>query len=142
MQIADVRKRLLETIDRARRNAVERRVRADEARREYDVFLEGAAVPLFRQVANALRAEGYAWSVSTPAGSVRLSSDRSAEDYVELGLETTDAAPEVLGRTSRGRGHRVVETERPLGRGGPVRDLTEGDVLDFLLKALEPFVER
>ena len=45
MEISDVRKRVLETIDRAKRTAAERRTRTDEAAREYDVFLERLAVP-------------------------------------------------------------------------------------------------
>ena len=59
METSDVRKRLLATVDRARRAAADRRARADEASREYSVFLEQMAVPLFRQVANSLRADGY-----------------------------------------------------------------------------------
>ncbi|MGE5243468.1 MAG: hypothetical protein ACM3SQ_04500 [Betaproteobacteria bacterium] len=142
MEIADVRKRVLETIDRARRTAAGRRTRADQAARDYDLFLERIATPLFRQVANALRAEGYTWSVSTPSGSVRLASDRSGEDYIALTLETAGPAPEVVGHTSRARGHRVIETEQPIGRGESIPELTEQAVLDFLMKELEPFVER
>ena len=142
MEIADVRKRVLETIDRAKRGATERRARVDQAAREYDVFLDQMAVPLFRQVASALRAEGHLFSVFTPSGSVRLTSDRSAEDYIELALDTTGAHPQVLGHSSRSRGRRGTETERPLGQGGPVRDLTEEDVLAFVMKELEPLVER
>jgi hypothetical protein len=142
MQISDVKKRVVETIERARRAAAERRVRNDEAAREYAVFLEQVATPVFRQIANVLRAEGYPWQVSTPSGSVRLASERSGEDYIELSLDTTGGAPEVLGHSSRARGRRVIETERALGPGGPVRDLTEQMVLDFVMKELEPFVER
>src|SRR5881396_3498750 len=106
MEISDVRKRVLETIDRAKRNAAGRRARVDEAAREYDVFLEHIAVPVFRQIANVLRAEGYPFNVFTPAGSVRLMSDRSAEDYIELRLDTSGDRPAVLGHTSRSRGRR------------------------------------
>jgi hypothetical protein len=35
----------------------------------------------------------------------------------------------------------VLETERPIGEG-PITALTEEDVLAFLLRELEPFVER
>jgi hypothetical protein len=143
MQISEVRKRVLETLDRAKRTAVERRARMDEAGREYEVLLDRIAVPLFRQVANALRSEGHPFSVFTPGGSVRLASDRSAEDYIELTLDTTGPQPEVVGRSSRGRGRRVVEHERPIGvGGGPVRDVTEEDVLAFVTKELESLVER
>lgn len=141
MQISDVRKRVLHTIDRAKRAAAERRARADEASREYDEFLERVAVPLFRQIANVLRAEGYPFNVFTPGGSVRLMSDRSAEDFIELVLDTSGHEPTVVGHTSRSRGHRVLESERPVASIA-IRDLTEEDVLGFVASELEPFVER
>ena len=142
MEISDVRKRVLETIDRAKRNVANRRVRVDEAQREYEAFLQQIAVPLFRQIANVLRAETYLFNVFTPGGSVRLESDRSAEDYIELVLDTTEDPPRVAGRASRSRGRRVLESERPIGPPGPVRGLTEHDVLGFVLEELERFVER
>ena len=142
MEISDVRKRVLETIVRAKRNVTERRARVDEAGREYEVFLQQLAVPLFRQIVNVLRAENYLFNVFTPGGSVRLMSERSAEDYIELVLDTTEDPPRVTGRASRSRGRRVLETERPIGAPGPVRDLTEDDVLRFVMQELERFVER
>ena len=142
MEISDVRKRVLETIDRAKRTAVERRTRRDEAAREYDVFLERIAVPLFRQLAGALRAEGYPFTVFTPGGSVRLMSDRSGDDYIELLLDATGDEPRVIGHASRGRGSRVLQSERPIVDHGPVRNLDEEDVLRFVMNELAPFVER
>ena len=141
MEISDVKRRLLDTIDSARKAAAVRRARVDEAGREYEPFLERIAVPLFRQAANVLRAQGYAFSVFTPGGSVRLMSDRAAEDYVELMLDTTGDEPKVIGHTSRMRGRRVIEAERPIASGAPAQ-LTEADVLEFLAKELAPFVER
>jgi hypothetical protein len=139
MEIADVRKRLLLTIDRARQRAAERRARGDEAARAYSTFLEATAVPLFKQVANALRAEGYPFGLFTPSGSVRLMSDRTAEDFIELTLDTSGDTPHVVGHTSRSRGRRVMESERALGDPAA---LTERDVLDFLMNELEGFVDR
>ena len=69
-------------------------------------------------------------------------SDRSADDFLELVLDTTGATPVVTGRTSRAWGHRTVLSEQQLNPGVAIRDLTEDDVLKFLLKALEPFVEK
>jgi hypothetical protein len=141
MESSDVRRRLNLMIDRARRAGAERRVKADEASRDYQEFLDRVAVPLFRQVAQALKAGGYPFAVSTPGGGVRLASDRSADDYIELSLDTTGEEPVVLGHTRRARGRRVLETERPIGTG-KVRNLTDEQVLLYLLKELEPFVER
>lgn len=137
MEISDVRKRILGTIERARQRAAERRARADEAARAYSTFLDGVAVPIFKQVANVLRAEGYPFSVSTPSGSVRLMSDRTAEDFVEIGLDTTGDMPSVMGHASRARGRRVIESERAVG--DPAH-LDENDVLEFLTKELEAFL--
>ena len=62
--------------------------------------------------------------------------------YIEVALDTAGAVPQVVGHTSRSRGRRVIESEQPLGGGAGVGDLTEEDVLAFVLKELEPFVER
>ena len=141
MDISDVKRRVVEAIDRAKRATQERRVRADEAAKEFDLFLDRIAVPLCKQLASALKAEGYSFVTFSPSGAVRLASERSPEDYVELTLDTQGDEPLVIGHTRRGRGRRIIETERPL-RHCPVRDITEDDVLNFLLKELEPFVER
>ena len=139
MEIADIKRRVVETIDRARREAGDRRVRAADATREYSVFLDQRAIPIFKQVANVLRAEGFAFTVFTPAGSVRLMSDRTAEDYVELTLDTTGDRPVVNGHLSRIRGRRIVESEASLGSPAA---LGEEEILAFVLKGLEPLVER
>ena len=141
MEISQIKRRVLDTIAAAKSSAAERRTRADQAARDYDVFLDRLAIPLLRQVANVLRAEGYQFTVFTPGGSVRLMSDRTAEDYLELTLDTAGEAPRVMGHTSRARGRRVVESERPVAPCTPA-ELTDDDVMAFVLKELEPFVER
>ena len=141
MEVSDVRRRVGETIERAKRAAAEHRVRVEEATRDYAVFLDQLAVPLFRQVANVLKIQGYPFTVFTPSGSVRLMSDKSSDDYIELFLDTAVQDPVVMGHASRGRGRRVVESEHPLGSGA-VRDLTEEDVLSFVMKELAPLVDR
>ena len=141
MEISDVRRRVTETVERAKRAASERRARTDEASREYAAFLETIAVPLVRQVANALKVQGFPFGVYTPSGSVRLASERSADDYIELTLDTSGEQPVILGHSCRARGRRIVERERPIGNGG-VRDVTEEQVLGFLLEELESLVER
>ena len=141
MEISDVRRRVTETVDRAKRAAAERRVRSDEASREYAAFLETIAVPLVRQVANALKVQGFLFGVFTPSGSVRLASEKSGDDYIELLLDTSGEQPVILGHSCRARGRRIIEHERPIG-GGPVRDVTEEHVLAFLLEELEPLVEK
>ena len=138
MEIAEVRKRMLATIERAKREAAERRTRVDAAARAYETFLDRIAVPLFKQVGNVLRAEGFSFTVFTPGGSVRLMSDRGADDYIELTLDSS-GEPLVIGHTSRARGRRVVETEQALGAP---EALTEDDVLAFILQTIGPLVQR
>ncbi len=139
METSAVKKRLTQTIERAKKAAAERRVRSDEAGQAFATLLSKIAIPLFRQTGNILKAEGYAFSVFTPSGSVRLMSDRSAEDFIELSLDSSGEMPQVIGHVSRMRGRRVVESER--GIGAP-ETLTEDALLDFLAKELEAFVER
>jgi hypothetical protein len=139
METSDIRKRVNQTIERAKRQAAERRTRGDDAARAFETFLSTIAVPLFRQVANILRSDGYLFNVFTPSGSVRLMSDRAAEDFIELSLDTSGDRPQVLGHASRSRGRRVLESERAIGAPG---ELTEEAVLEYLLKELEAFVER
>ena len=139
MEISLVRRRLTETIERAKKQAAERRGRSDQASRDFEVFLQKIAVPLFRQVANALKANSYMFTVFTPSGSVRLMSDRAADDYIEISLDTADDPPRVMGQISRMRGRRVIDAERAIGAPDA---LTEEGVLEFLLKELEAFVDR
>jgi hypothetical protein len=139
MEISVVRRRLTETIERAKKQAADRRSRGDQAARDFEVFLQKIAVPLFRQIANALKADGYAFTVFTPSGSVRLMSDRAAQDYIELTLDAAENPPQIVGQISRARGGRVIDSERPIGAPDA---LTEEQLLDFLLKELEAFVER
>ena len=142
MEISVVRQRVLQTIDRARAAAADRRARVDQASRDYALFLERVAVPLFKQVVNVLRAHNYTFDVFTPGGSVRMMSERSSEDYIELVLDTTGDVPLVMGRSSRVRGSRGVATERALNPSTPIGELSEDDVLAFVMKELEPFVEK
>ena len=141
METSAVRQRVNQIIDHAKRSAAERRARNDEAGRAYDRFLEQVAVPLFRQVAGALKAATYNFTVFTPSGSVRLTSDKTAEDYVEITLDTSGERPVVMGHTSRARGRRVLESERPIADEA-VAELTDQHVLEFVMKEIAPFVER
>ena len=142
MEISEVRRRLRGAIEQARQQAAARRTRSDDASRDYEVFLSGRAVPVFHSFAGALSAEGHLFKVFTPAGSVRLASQKSQDDFIELVLDTDSDPPQVLGRISRGRGRRSISHERPVRRGTAVADLNEDDVLTFLLEEIVPFVER
>jgi hypothetical protein len=142
MEVSEVRRRLRAAIDSARKAAQERRARSDQAARDYALFLRDVAIPIFQVFASALVAEGHRFKVFTPAESVRLASESGPDDFIELTLDTTADPPAVLGRTNRGRGRRVVLSERPVREGAAVAELTEDDVLSFLASEIAPFVER
>jgi hypothetical protein len=142
VEIPEIRRRLRAAIEKARRVAEERRMRTDAAARDYQVFLEQRATPVFHQLAGALKAENHPFKVFTPASSIRLASDRSPEEFIELSLDDSSDPPTVLGRTSRGRGRRMTTTERAIRDGVPIPDLTEEDVLSFLLEEITALLER
>ena len=142
MEVPEVRRRLRAAIDRARHDVQARRDRSDAAARAFEEFLNGRAVPVLQVLASALVAEGHRFKVHTPAGSVRLASERSTDDFIELALDTTQDPPVVVGTVSHGRGRRRVTSERPVRDGVGVADLTDEDVLEFVLSEIGPFVER
>jgi hypothetical protein len=138
METSEVRQRVLAALGRAKQRAAERRTRNDAASREFESLLRNTAVPLFRQLAGVLKAEGFNFTVFTPEGSVRLMSDRSSKDYVELLLDTAGERPLVIGHSSRTRGGRVVESEREVGSA--VSEISEDDLLRFTLDEVESIV--
>ena len=142
MDVPEIRRRLRGAIEGARRQAQERRARADAAARDYEAFLRDRAVPTFQTLSSALVAEGFRFKVFTPAESVRLVSESNGDEFIELVLDTSQDPPAVLGRTNRGRGRRILTSERPVREGTPVADISEDDVLSFLLAELMPLLER
>ena len=142
MDIALLRKSLVKAIESARRDAAERRGRADEANRRYERFLEDTATPVFRAMAQALRAEGLQFDVITPSGGVRLGPERTREDGIELGLDATVDPPEPIVRVVRSRGSRVMQHERPVAGEVRLEGLTEDHVATMLLDELRPWIER
>jgi hypothetical protein len=142
MEPSDVRRRVRQVIDRARKRSAAHRTAADQAARAFEAFIPKVATPVFRLVAAVLKAEGYPFSVYTPAGGLRLASDRSADDYIELAFDATLDLPTVVARINRGRGSRLITDERPMREGVAVDALSEEDVLEFLRREIEPFLEK
>ena len=141
MEVSHVRNRLRAALDGARERVQLRRQRNAEAERGFDTFL-ATAVPIARQIANALKVEGYAFTVFTPERGLRLASDRGRDEFIDLSLDTSGDRPEVMARISFSRGSRTVDDERPVKRGAAPETITEEEVLDFFLAALEPWLER
>ena len=138
---ADVRQRVLQTIQAARRAAEARRARAAEAERDGSAVLAEVVAPACRAVAAVLKAEGYGFRVLTPAGSVRLARDAATEDFIEIALDTTRDPPALVGRVSRAWGRRVLIDEQVV-REAPIGGLTEDEAIAMVLERLGPFVER
>ena len=137
-----MRKRLRAAIEKSRKAAETRRIEVDQASAAYEQFLARLAEPLVQMLANALRAEGFAFTVFTPKQGLRLASSRSGDDFIEFALDTTAPHPTVLLRVNRGRGRRVVQHERPIRGEERIDQLTEEDVLKALMEEIGPFVER
>jgi hypothetical protein len=129
-------------IEAGRERAHRRRERSADAQRAYEVFLTDVAIPVARQLAGAMKAEGYAFTVFTPGAGLRLASDRARDDYIELTLDTSGDRAEVFARISQQRGSRTLDEEVPVKRGASPSEISEDDVLEFLVGALEPWFER
>ena len=142
METANIQKRVRRMIEESRRAAAERRARAASAERDGTSVLTEVVTPVLKTVAAALKAEGYPFRVFTPAGAVRLVSEASAEDFVELTLDTRRDPPALVGRVSHGWGRRVLVDEQVVREDTAIATLTEADALDFVLGELRRFMER
>ena len=142
MEISLVRKRVRQCIEHAHTSAAARRDANREAAAAWERLLVQVAVPLVQQIAQVLKAEGQAFRVDTPAGRVRLVSERSADDYIELALDTTGQVPVVVGAVNRTRGRDRVSDEHILASGAEIASLDDERLLEFFTGVLGPFVER
>lgn len=142
MEISQVRNQLTRAMTAARERARRRREQTAEAEAAYAAFLQHVATPVVRQLASALKAEGYLFTVFTPGDGLRLADDRGRDDYVEFALDTASDPPQVVGRISLTRGSRTLTDERPVKAGAAPNTLSEEDVLAFLVDALQPWLER
>ena len=138
--VAVIRKRVKTAIEQARRDSAERRERVAEAQRNYQAFLDTAAIPVFRMIANVLKSEGMSFEVMSPAGGVRLQSERNREDAINLELDTTADPPQPLVTITRVRGSRVTQKDRSIKGSNPLVQLTEDDVIEMLLEELRPWL--
>lgn len=143
MEVAELRRQLLREIELARAEAAERRQGSDAAHAAYARFIVEVAGPLVRQTVSVLRAEGLPFQAQTPAGSARIASDKSPDDFIEFVLDTSVRPPRVLGRASAAvhRQHVHVD-ERPIAEGTPIGKLTDNDLLPFLIPAVARLAAR
>lgn len=137
-----VRRRVQAALTAGRDRSQQRRQQVADAESRYDGFLTNVAVPLARQVVNVLKAEGRTFTVSTPGRSVRLEPDRGRDDFVEIVLNTEIDPPTVVGLVRYTRGSRTIDEERAVKSGAAPDEIGEDDLLEFLMRALEPWIER
>ena len=78
-----------------------------------------------QQVSQVLKSEGYGFRVSTPAGTARLTSERSADDYIEIAMDTAGPVPVVLARVNRTWGRERFSDEHILASGDAIPGLTD-----------------
>jgi hypothetical protein len=143
MDVSELRKRILRALDDARREASSRRQVVDDAAKAFETFLATIAVPVMRQAAGVLKAEGHPFSVETPTETVRLVSDVSAQTFIELTLDTSGPAGVVVGRVSLARGRRgLVLEERPVVSGKTIAEVTEDDLSAFLVAEIPRLIVR
>jgi len=142
MEVSAVRRRVQQSLVAARARAQERRQQSDEAARDYAAFLQNVATPVVQQIANVLKAEGLAFTVFTPGDGLRLTYDRGRDDFVEFALDTSGDRPQVIGHISQSRGSRRLDEERPVKPDASPAALTEEDVLEFVMQALERWLGR
>lgn len=140
METADVRRKFRARIEEARRTAERRRADVERAAQDYDMFLRRVATPAFRTIASVLSAENYPFKIFTPAGALKLVSTHARDDYFEIELDEESTPPQVLGRVNRSRGGRVTTVEQPLRDGAAIADLTEEDIVEFVLAHFDAFV--
>ena len=142
IETSEVRRRLRHAIDERRKHTAARRATLDAAAAAYTELLDRTAAPLVQTLTNALRAEGHNFTVFTPHGGLRMALAKSADDFIEFTLDTSQDEPFAALRVNRTRGRRVVQHERPVKGHTPVERLTEEDVLQALIDEIAPFVER
>lgn len=137
METGELRRQIHLALERSKRESADRRAATDRAAAAYSRFLADIAVPLVRQVVSILRADNHAVTAFTPAGSARVSSDRAAEDFVEIALDDSGGTPRVVVRTSVQRGRAgVIASEREVAPGKPIDALTDQDLADVFVAEL------
>ena len=142
MELADLRKQIRREIDLAKEDVEARRRAADAGKVAYATLLDHVVVPLLKQVVTILRSEGWGCQTFTPIGSARLVSDRSSEEFIEFDFDTS-AGPRLAGRVSvmRGRQGMLVD-EQIIAPTKSLDDISEDDVLAFLLPAIRRLAGR
>ena len=139
-ELTDLRRRVRQAIQDAKRKGGERRTARDESSKAWATAVAEVVEPEAAVMAAALTGEGLPFRLETPRGTIRLVSERSADDYIEIVLDDSDErdVPEVIGRSVMGRGRQSVTViEEPLGAPS---DLAPDRITAFFLTAIAPWL--
>lgn len=139
-ELTDLRRRVRQAIQDAKRTASDRRTARDEASKAWATAVAEVVEPEATVMAAALTGEGLPFRLETPRGTIRLVSERSADDYIEIVLDESDErdVPEVIGRSVIGRGRQSVTViEEPLGAPS---GLAPDRITAFFLNAIGPWI--
>lgn len=143
MDVAALRKRILRELDRpgaVKATSAERRATGDQARQQFARLLDTTIVPLLKQTADILKAEGSLCRIHTPSDHAQLAFDRSPEDFIEIMLDTA-TPPHVISRSSaRKKGGTLVE-DRIIGVGKEIDEINDEDVVSYLLPELRKILK-
>jgi hypothetical protein len=142
LEPAQIRRRVQTRLADLKRGAAARRDNVASAERAWTLFLANVATPTLTTVAQSLSAEGHPYRVTTPGNAVRMASERSGRSYLEIRLDTSTPAPQVVAEICRERGSRVVTEDRPIGEALDVEGITDEQLLAFILEALGDLIER
>ena len=144
MDVAELRKRILRELDRpvagTERSGGDRRASADSSRVSFSRLLNGTIAPMLIQTASILKAEGELCQVHTPSDTARIAFNSSHEDFIEFMLDTTPPA-HVIGRCSMRRKTGTMVEDRIVGVGKGIDEITDDDVLAFLLPELRKILK-
>ena len=141
LENSEIRRQVRLMIAESKRGGEERRARAESEVRVGKRLLRTVVVPMFKTVAEALKVEGYAFRISTPVDSVRISVEGSGEKFIEMIFDSAHDQLVLRGRVSRLRGRQVLVDERIISAGSELSLLEDEHVLEFLLAELQPFVD-
>ena len=143
LETSDIRRGVREAIADAHATGPDaRRARTARAEEVGSDLLQRVAAPLFRTIASVLIAEGYRFTVSTPPGVVRLTSEASGDNYVELALNTKCDPPALLVRSARVRRDEGVIDERVVAEHPAIGALTDAHLFTAVLTGLRFIVDR
>lgn len=135
-ELTDLRRRVRQAVQDAKRKAAARREARDNASKAWDEAVASIVEPTATLMAAAFTGEGMPHRLETPRGTIRLVNERSTSDYIEIVLDADEDrdVPEVIGRSVAGRGRQSVTVVEQL-LGAPDQ-LTEDRLISFFLDTI------